>query len=287
MVLVRDVTTCSTSRVRQLDQQIIAKINSISKDALVSFAHLNISSGPAVWPYVQPPGLQALEKAIKERGKTMFVNSAYRTIAQQLILYQHYRAGSRCGIALAAQPGRSNHQSGLAIDIEDAYAWRPYLEKYGWRWLGSRDPVHFDYQGRGTRDIRRTAVLAFQKLWNENNSDKLDEDGIYGAQTASRLSQAPITGFTKGEKVEDVIPEMGDPPPPRNLYLTQPIQEGQDVKALQEALHKAGITVEIDGFFGPLTEKAVKEFQESRGLVVDGIVGPGTFEELELIADAT
>ncbi len=280
VVLVRDVTTCSTSRVRELDQQIIAKINSISKDALVSFAHLNISLGAAVWPYVQPPGLQALEKALKERGTKMFINSAYRTIAQQLILYQHYRSGGRCGIRLAATPGGSNHQSGLAIDIEDAYGWRSYLEKYGWQWLGAKDPVHFDYQGKETKDIRSTAVLAFQKLWNENNSAKLDEDGVYGSQTALRLSQAPITGFTQGEKVEDVVPEMGELPPPRVLYLTQPIQEGKDVQAVQEALKKLGITVEVDGFFGPLTEKAVKEFQESKGLVIDGVVGPGTFGKL-------
>ncbi|MGB3693547.1 MAG: peptidoglycan-binding protein, partial [Spirulinaceae cyanobacterium] len=280
VILVRDVTTCSTSRVRQLDQQIIAKINSVSKDALVSFAHLDVSLGAAVWPYVQPPGLQALEKAIQARGTKMFINSAYRTIAQQLILYQHYRSGARCGIRLAATPGRSNHQSGLAIDIEDAYSWRSYLEKYGWQWLGSRDPVHFDYRGSGTKDIRNTAVLAFQKLWNENNSSKLDEDGIYGEQTALSLSQAPIMGFATGEKVEDVVPEMGDPPPPRILFLTQPTQEGKDVQALQEALSKAGITLEIDGFFGPLTEKAVKEFQKSKGLVIDGVIGPGTFREL-------
>ena len=28
-----------------------------------------------------------------------------------------------CGILLAARPGRSNHESGLAIDINDAKSW--------------------------------------------------------------------------------------------------------------------------------------------------------------------
>jgi hypothetical protein len=41
-----------------------------------------------------------------------------RTIAQQLILFQQAQA-NRCGITIAAEPGKSNHQSGLALDIED------------------------------------------------------------------------------------------------------------------------------------------------------------------------
>jgi lysozyme len=32
----------------------------------------------------------------------------------------------------------------------------------------------------------------------------------------------------------------------------------------------------VDGIFGPLTAKAVKEFQKSKGLVDDGLVGPAT-----------
>ncbi|PGS46819.1 hypothetical protein COC46_20550 [Bacillus sp. AFS041924] len=36
----------------------------------------------------------------------------------------------------------------------------------------------------------------------------------------------------------------------------------------------------MDGVFGILTEKAVKEFQHKNGLVVDGIVGPKTWAKL-------
>ena len=45
------------------------------------------------------------------------------------------------------------------------------------------------------------------------------------------------------------------------------------MKRLQELLH-----LYPDGIFGRLTEEAVKEVQRKYGLVVDGIVGPQTWE---------
>lgn len=50
--------------------------------------------------------------------------------------------------------------------------------------------------------------------------------------------------------------------------------KGNDVKILQTKLK-----VTADGIFGPATEKAVKEFQKSKGLTVDGIVGPNTWSK--------
>lgn len=49
------------------------------------------------------------------------------------------------------------------------------------------------------------------------------------------------------------------------------------VEPLQAAL---GITV--DGWFGPLTEKAVTDYQEGHGLMVDGLAGPETLGHLGL-----
>ncbi|HEY9597974.1 MAG TPA: M15 family metallopeptidase, partial [Cyanophyceae cyanobacterium] len=163
-----DVRSCSTEVVRGLDQQIIDELNFISGNILVSFENLNVRLGSAVWPFLQLGAKTALERAIRDRGIPLVVNSAYRTIAQQLILFNHYQGGQRCGIQIAARPPKSNHQSGLAIDIEDADGWKPYLQRYGWKWLGPIDYPHFDYI-RGGRDIRNTAVLAFQRVWNRYN----------------------------------------------------------------------------------------------------------------------
>jgi len=56
---------------------------------------------------------------------------------------------------------------------------------------------------------------------------------------------------------------------------------GEDVKRLQRILIFAlPCQLEIDGFFGPKTEEAVKLFQEGVGLMGDGIVGPETWKQL-------
>jgi len=42
------------------------------------------------------------------------------------------------------------------------------------------------------------------------------------------------------------------------------------------------VGVEADGWFGPITEAAVKDYQRSEGLVPDGIVGPITMNAMRL-----
>lgn len=190
--------TCSTTAVKGLSQQLVDEIECLKPGTLKSIAGItNVSLGSAVFPYLQTPAANTIPKIVTARGSTLTINSALRTLPQQYLLYEWYLQG-RCGIALAAAPGNSNHESGLAVDIDDHAGWQTYFESRGWKWFGSSDPVHFDYVAGGI-DLRSLSVLSFQKLWNENNpNDLIAEDGAYGPDTEKRLQESPIGGFKKG-----------------------------------------------------------------------------------------
>ena len=186
------------NKVRKLDQQILFMMKSIHPTSFVDFKKLPVKFNEnSSFPYLQLAAVKALEKAINQRGEKLIINSAYRSIAVQQILY-NLAQEEQC-YKLAAPPGWSNRQSGLAIDIEEPEKWQSFLESEGWQWWGPLDSPHFDFRGPGTDDIRRLPILAFQKLWNLNHpEDKIPEDGEYTPETNERLNQSPIEGFPKG-----------------------------------------------------------------------------------------
>ena len=186
---------CSTSILNALSEQLIEEINCLRPGTLRSFDGSNTSLGSAVFPFLQGQGPEDLSAAIDSRNQTLQVNSALRTLPQQFLLYRWYQQG-RCNISLAARPGRSRHESGLAIDISDASNWIDTLAQHNFSWLGSDDPVHFDYQGGGITDLAGLSVRAFQQLWNRNHQeDLIAEDGVYGPQTEARILASPAEGF--------------------------------------------------------------------------------------------
>jgi peptidoglycan hydrolase-like protein with peptidoglycan-binding domain/DNA-binding CsgD family transcriptional regulator len=68
------------------------------------------------------------------------------------------------------------------------------------------------------------------------------------------------------------------------MVLTWPLGQegstGEDVRTVQYLVTAQGHPTAVDGDFGPLTRAAVEAFQSSRGLGVDGIVGPQTWPQL-------
>ena len=60
-----------------------------------------------------------------------------------------------------------------------------------------------------------------------------------------------------------------------------------EVIEVQEMLLSLGYEIVADGYFGEMTDKAVKDFQSKNGLTADGIVGDETYAILYTAAEAT
>lgn len=102
--------------------------------------------------------------------------------------------------------------------------------------------------------------------------------------------------FIPGEEIKPVEPAApAAPTTPEPAKPAEPVQppkkyatlkkgyKGSDVQYMQTLLMKAGEPLPkygADGDFGSETLKAVKDFQQKHGLVVDGIVGKNTWAEL-------
>ncbi|MDD4239553.1 MAG: peptidoglycan-binding protein [Desulfotomaculaceae bacterium] len=64
------------------------------------------------------------------------------------------------------------------------------------------------------------------------------------------------------------------------------VEPGSDVLRVQQILQILGYyRGDLDGFYGPATEAAVIQFQREQGLIPDGIVGPQTYDRLQLAND--
>lgn len=163
-------------------------------------------------------------------------------------------------------------------------------------------------------------VKALQKLLNHVLNAGLSEDGIFGGMTEKAVIQyqkkmsldadgivGPLTwksfaGYIDGSQTAEQPTESKPEEQPAQQETTAKPEEqntgsekpaankketvsygdrGDNVKALQQLLNAKGASLDVDGAFGPATERAVIEFQRANGLDVDGIVGPMTWGKLE------
>ena len=115
-----------------------------------------------------------------------------------------------------------------------------------------------------------------------NGSEPVLAGGSYGTRTV-----ACWTEFRRSMAVFSCEPV---PPPPtpvveppscdtysfNDQYPIRRCDEGYAVYIIQHSLVSHGYAVDVDGYFGPGTEQAVRDFQRIAGLEVDGLVGPNT-----------
>ncbi len=107
-------------------------------------------------------------------------------------------------------------------------------------------------------ELTQTAVRRFQQ------AKGLAVDGIAGSRTLSALNGTPsdASSFPTGTQLE-------------------PGNSGTAVTQLQNRLKALGFYKgPVTGFYGRLTQAAVRDFQRSRGISVNGIAGPTTLAAL-------
>ncbi|MBM7439085.1 peptidoglycan-binding protein [Streptomyces sp. HB132] len=99
-------------------------------------------------------------------------------------------------------------------------------------------------------------------------------DGVFGSVTDSRVRAFQQS---KGLVADGVVGPL------TWSALVRTVQEGSSgasVRAAQTALNARGHSLVVDGEFGGLTDSAARAFQQKKGLVADGVVGPKTWKAL-------
>lgn len=191
-------TKCDTSGLAGLSKQIAQQLmRSVPAASVTDVASHVVVVGGSTITYLQRSAGDALIAAIKEHGEKPKLVHALRVLPQQYAVSQWYLQ-SRCGVPLAAAPGTSPHELGVAIDIRDHNEWIPVLRKHNWQWRGPSDPAHFNYHGPSDPDFGKFAILAFQRLWNTYTASltHLITDGVLGPKTWAALQESPVAGWS-------------------------------------------------------------------------------------------
>jgi peptidoglycan hydrolase-like protein with peptidoglycan-binding domain len=95
------------------------------------------------------------------------------------------------------------------------------------------------------------------------------------------LLAGAAVGLTAGEaNAASVVTQSSSNPADWNWPTFQQGSSGLDVRTIQYLLNARGASLMVDGIFGPRTNAAVRSFQWSHGLAVDGIVGQHTWSSL-------
>jgi chitosanase len=130
--------------------------------------------------------------------------------------------------------------------------------------------------------------VAERRNWLATHPNPVLHATVYRMDAFSKLISdqkwdLPLPINVRGIRIDQDILEAGEPvrvsaheETDRIIRLQRPLMVGADVEAVQRTLVSKGISVDVDGIYGELSEAAVRLFQQREGLTVDGIVGAAT-----------
>jgi peptidoglycan hydrolase-like protein with peptidoglycan-binding domain len=193
------------------------------------------------------PAVEALQRQLNANGENVSVDSNFGPLTNQAV--RDFQSSRGLGVDGTAGPQTWNAlvnnqppvtSSSWPTESQGSSGENVYSIQLLLQARGYSLSIDGDF-GPGTA----AAVKAFQ------SAHSLGVDGVVGPRTW----QALIISTSQGSS-------------------------GSAVTALQRQLNAHGQSVGVDGNFGPLTEAAVRSYQSSNGLGVDGIAGPQTWQSL-------
>lgn len=126
-----------------------------------------------------------------------------------------------------------------------------------------------------------SVVLALQQELSAQGLSPGVADGRYGPMTAQAVGRFESSAGLQpdGTAGPAVLTALVDRYASHTPSLSQGAS-GADVAALQALLSDDGAPLTVDGNFGPATKAAVEALQAARGISVDGVAGPATWQAI-------
>ncbi|WP_054951031.1 C40 family peptidase [Numidum massiliense] len=122
--------------------------------------------------------------------------------------------------------------------------------------------------------ITKNAVKAFQK------KHKLKANGIAGSKTIAKINKAAKAKKAKKKPAKKTTKKSAKKPA-KKVKTLRIGSTGKAVTDLQKKLKKLGyFKVGVTGYYGTVTQKAVKDFQWAYGMKVTGVAGPQTIKKV-------
>ncbi len=178
------------------------------------------------------------------------------------------------GWSLVLADAASGHES-LRVDLGQPGAALAHADFDGRFWVGT-----FDVAGEGDQQVAAGRVVV------------VDTAAVAPAPLDAHCAPGTVATLDRYGDPAPAPPTTGTTVPgpvcpsyePNDRYPISLCDKGPAVTALQVALVAAGSDIDVDGYFGPATDAAVRAFQQAHGLEVDGLVGPLTWAALATVS---